>query len=391
VDWQGNGSITVIQQNVAWSGVPVPTETLTLSNWIVQPSPLGAGSVLSWMTTRPAVVQKTWSIVQSAPGVNNGNLLGVATVSPTEAWAVGLQSDGGAEAQPLIEHFINGLWQTVPANDSNIRDILYSVAVVSASDIWAVGRSWGQPLIEHWNGNSWSVFPGDPTVYVGWLNKAIVISASNVWAVGGDDGTAFSEHWDGSSWTAFYGDAGEFYDVKAFSHVWAMGNNSGGGTLLEEWTGSGWTALPVPLVGGQDTPKGIAGFSDSNFYLAGMQYSQTTQLGQDYVQHWNGKSWTVSSTPPSFNNVSFNSGAYAIAADSRSDIWTVGWSQLPNSSVQPFMYHWEGQVWSAFIAPSVQNNEGSLSDITFASDHTGWAVGGQSNSTTSRPLIERYA
>jgi len=51
----GNGTINIIQQNIAWNGAAVPTETLQVNNWIIQPGTHGAGSVISWMTTRPVV------------------------------------------------------------------------------------------------------------------------------------------------------------------------------------------------------------------------------------------------------------------------------------------------------------------------------------------------
>ena len=48
----GNGLLTVIQQNIYWNHAAVPIEALNVINWVIQPSPHGAGSVISWMTTR---------------------------------------------------------------------------------------------------------------------------------------------------------------------------------------------------------------------------------------------------------------------------------------------------------------------------------------------------
>src|SRR6266550_149132 len=53
-------------------------------------------------------------------------------------------------------------WSVVPSPNGSSSSGLSGVAVVSASDIWAVGSSGNQmsgaqTLIEHWNGSSWSV------------------------------------------------------------------------------------------------------------------------------------------------------------------------------------------------------------------------------------------
>lgn len=47
-----DGSINVIQQNIRWNGSYQPADTLKISGYIIQPSTKGAGSVVSWMTTR---------------------------------------------------------------------------------------------------------------------------------------------------------------------------------------------------------------------------------------------------------------------------------------------------------------------------------------------------
>src|SRR2546429_116361 len=63
-------------------------------------------------------------------------------------------------------------WSVVPSPNGSSSSGLSGVAVVSASDIWAVGssgsqRSGAQTLIEHWNGSSWSVVtsPNPGSIY----------------------------------------------------------------------------------------------------------------------------------------------------------------------------------------------------------------------------------
>jgi hypothetical protein len=70
VNASGNGTITVFQQNISWKGHAVPSDTLTVSNWVIQSSTQGAGSVISWMTTR--LVPTTINFSVTMPGIGSG-------------------------------------------------------------------------------------------------------------------------------------------------------------------------------------------------------------------------------------------------------------------------------------------------------------------------------
>jgi hypothetical protein len=148
----------------------------------------------------------SWSIVTSPnQGVNANQLSAIATVSPSDAWAVGsYYRNNTVEWQTLIEHWNGTSWSVVASpNAPGMQDFLYGVTALSASDIWAVGDVWNgayEPLTEHWNGTVWSVVPapradGD-TLY------AVSGSTSNdVWAVGGNGAGALTMHWNGSQWS----------------------------------------------------------------------------------------------------------------------------------------------------------------------------------------------
>jgi|GEM_PF-5634283 CHAP domain len=73
-----DGSINVIQQNVAWAGVPVPTETLQIRNGVIQPSTHGAGSVISWMTIQTVPFQHATPTPMPTPTPTN-----IPTPTPT--------------------------------------------------------------------------------------------------------------------------------------------------------------------------------------------------------------------------------------------------------------------------------------------------------------------
>ena len=83
----------------------------------------------------------TWSIVPSpSPDANHDALLGVAALSPTDVWAVG---SSGQEAVTLIEHWNGSSWSVVPSPNISTSygsaNTLSGLAAVSSTQVWAVG------------------------------------------------------------------------------------------------------------------------------------------------------------------------------------------------------------------------------------------------------------
>ena len=108
----------------------------------------------------------TWTQVPS-PSTNPSSepslLSGVSATSSSNAWAVGsyATSSGGAT---VIEHWNGTTWTQVPSPNpggTTATDSLYGVASISSSNALAVGASspdetTTQTLVEHWNGTAWS-------------------------------------------------------------------------------------------------------------------------------------------------------------------------------------------------------------------------------------------
>ena len=72
---------------------------------------------------------------QGFPG-QSAELLGIAIISPSDIWAVG-GGFGSSHPGPLVMHFDGKQWSqvTVPGNGS-----LIGVTAVSTDDVWAVGN-----------------------------------------------------------------------------------------------------------------------------------------------------------------------------------------------------------------------------------------------------------
>lgn len=153
-----------------------------------------------------------WQVVPS-PSIGNldNNLAAVSAASASDAWAVGdYNSNNPNVLENLGEHWDGSSWQVIPSpNPGSDGNILYGVAAIADSDVWAVGGQqdsngiW-HPLAEHWNGKSWSVASTpDPNGGGNLLYAVKAVSSGRIYAAG-QSGSAFPsqalvEHWNGKT------------------------------------------------------------------------------------------------------------------------------------------------------------------------------------------------
>jgi len=196
-------------------------------------------------------------------------------------------------------------WHVVASPNGNTsNNFLYSVAAVSASNVWAGGYYYSAPnyktLMEHWNGSSWSIAPSPNVSHKdNFVNSVAAVSASDVWAVGytyatGSPNQTLIEHWNGSSWSVVPSPNGNtsgniLYSVArvSSSSVWAVGYDSNGSvnkTLTERWNGTSWTVVPSANANNSyNILTGVAAISNSNVWAvgndegSGMIYSTLTE------------------------------------------------------------------------------------------------------------------
>ena len=246
-------SIVAVSANDIWavgySGLNTLTEHWNGSSWLVVASPnMGLSSTLS----------------------------GVTALSTNDIWAVGnFDIKSGGPERTLTEHWNGGSWTIVksPNVAGSQFNALTSVAALSPTDIWAVGISEvnyndGENLTEHWNGSHWTIVPSpNAGSGVNGLNSVALVSATDVWAVGfsvgsGIPGQTVAEHWNGSNWTIVkspnvgsVGDGFSSVTVVSATDIWAVGGyskNNGfntGRTLTEHWNGSTWLVVKSPNAG----------------------------------------------------------------------------------------------------------------------------------------------
>lgn len=329
---------------------------------ILRPSHL-PGSISGISASKP------WRVLSSAnPSASGDYLYAVVAISATNTWSVGDYLSGTGKTmidQTLIEHYNGASWSVVPSPNPGTGpngNYLRAVAVVSASDIYAVGSQGGAgALIEHYNGASWSVManPG-----VGVLRGIAVISARNIWAVGDDGGPTRTliEHYNGSTWSVVpspnfglgSGDYNELSGIAAIaaSNIYAVGyystSSNSHQTFIVHYNGSKWSIVPSPNVSGtHDYLSGVTAISASNIYAVGGSYTLDSS-GKALIEHFNGSKWSIvlSSTPYTLSSLN------TVQAASASDIYAVGYSFTGTPSIPSLVEHYNGSKWSVVASPN---------------------------------------
>ncbi|HJQ73283.1 MAG TPA: hypothetical protein VJ814_00235 [Gaiellaceae bacterium] len=126
----------------------------------------------------------------SPGGPAKPSVLTGVTAAAGDVWAVGRYSLNKKQL-PLFERWDGARWRVVPSpgtTGSRERRDAFSAGALASDDVWAVGTDASgtgtQPLVERWDGSAWSVVPTPPTSTDDSLASVAVLSPSDVWAVG---------------------------------------------------------------------------------------------------------------------------------------------------------------------------------------------------------------
>src|SRR6266568_4088953 len=175
--------------------------------------------------------------------------------------------------------------------------------------------------------------------------------------------------------------------------VWAVGSSgnqrSGAQTLIEHWNGSSWSVVTSPNPGSiYNTLYGVTVISAANVWAVGY-YVNTTGVTQTLIEHWNGTSWSVVKSP---SPATGNNELFSVSAASASSIWTVGFltnntSQTPVD--QTLIEHWNGSSWSVMKSPNPGSSSDHLNGVAAISTSDVWAVG-NGKTSSGKTLIEHW-
>jgi hypothetical protein len=363
-----------------------PTSTDTIST---QGDGHSAGAVS--LTGSGWTVQPSFSF-----GSQDNILAGVSAASTTDAWAVGafIPSSTGVLAT-LAHHFDGTSWTAFPLPNVGVQqNVLQAVSMPGPGKAWAVGyfvngKFQQQTLIEHFDSTVWSVVPSpSPGALQNILYGVAAVTDTDVWAVGADQDAnglwhTLAEHWDGSAWSVVKTvDAGangnQFYAVKALASnsVYAVGQQAGAGfpnqALVEHWDGKTWSVVAAPADASTALPLGVTATASSLTFV-GEQETDTAPY-TNYVVAGSPGSLSIQSTP---NAGSGENDLFATATANDGTTFAVGWDINTNSgNHDPLILHGVNGTWSIDSTPNPTT--GGDSGFAAVSPIPGgglWAVG----------------
>ncbi|HTG46313.1 MAG TPA: hypothetical protein VK646_01485 [Actinomycetota bacterium] len=140
-------------------------------------------------------------------------------------------------------------------------------------------------------------------------------------------------------------------------------------------TATGWSIVAGPNTFGQWVFQDVAAVGASDVWAVGVRGGNTGTL----AEHWDGSSWTVSST---LDPDALGDRLHGVAAADATHVWAVGVGLTMSGGV-PLIERWNGTDWSQDAAPG----DGTLWGVGALSATDAWAVGSTMAGTT---LIERW-
>ena len=296
----------------------------------------------------------------------------------------------------LTHHFDGTRWTAYPLPNVGVQEnALYAVSMPTTGKAWAVGyyvsgRFVQQTLIEHFDGTVWSVVPSpSPGALQNILFGVGAITDSDVWAVGGEQDAnglwhTLTEHWDGPAWSVVSAvDAGssgnQLYAVKALAtdDVYAVGQQAGAGVpnqaLIEHWNGKSWSVVSSPADASASVlPLGVTATS-STLTLVGEQETDMAPY-TSYVAAGAPGAESIQTTP---NAGTGENDLFAAATAADGTTWAVGWDiNTSTGNHDPLVLQGKNGMWSLVSSPSL----GTGSDTGFAAiaaipGGAMWAVG----------------
>lgn len=327
----------------------------------------------------PSTVPLTIFQVVSTPNEHqpfpaNNYLNAISYSSPSDVWAVGASTI----------HFDGQQWTAFSAPDisGSGTNALTGVADLSPDNVWAVGYineyTVGQnpsAIVEHFNGTLWQMFPSPqfPSSDQVFLRSITAVSPTDIWAGGSDFEDPYEfpllEHFDGTAWTQYPPPASECalfgISADASNDVWAAGATLGGGTCILHYDGSTWEGVSSPFVCcGDNYLNGIMALAPDNVWAAGwyIQSASDDRPTFTLIEHWDGSSWQVVSSPNIGPDTDYNNQLRGITAVSANDVWAFGTSgNYEIGTGSTLLEHWNGSSWAIFPSPNAEL-DGILND-----------------------------
>jgi hypothetical protein len=225
-----------------------------------------------------------------------------------------------------------------------LQNILFGVAAITDSDVWAVGAEQDQiglwhTLTEHWDGSAWSVVTAmDPGPNGNQLYAVTAVSSNNVYAVGQQAGAAFPNQ-----------------------------------ALIEQWNGHAWKVVPSPQDRSASAlPLGVTA-TGSSVTIVGQRETDTAPY-TTYVTAGKTGALSILTAP---NAGDGENDLFAVSTASDGSTWAVGWEiDTATGNHDPLILQGVNGVWSLVSSPSFAlGSDSGLAAITAIPGGGLWAVG----------------
>jgi hypothetical protein len=240
-------------------------------------------------------------------------------------------------------------------------------------------------------------------------------SSTNVWAVGyqGDGSTnsvPIAEHWKGETWaltsprTVPGSTSTQLFGVSVLGrrNVWAVGSATVDGvgmtSLAEHWNGKRWTIVSTPNPAGSDVTgfSAISGDQADDLWAVGLAYDPSTFGYTAFAEHWNGKKWALSDPVDPSGSWSPLRG---VASTPGSGALTVGEYEAAAGEYDALAEVWDDHAWSQTALPTPRRAVvSSLYAVSAADANHAYAAGCWSTTVLfcgiaggeQQPLVERW-
>jgi len=160
--------------------------------------------------------------------------------------------------------------------------------------------------------------------------------------------------------------------------AWAVGNYFDTGlqaeqTLIQHWDGTTWSIASSPNMGSADNLLfGVSALTSEDVWAVG-SWTAPQNYSKTLILHWNGVEWSVVPSPtPGPVGYGFLFDVTAIAAD---DVWAVGDAEISIGITHTLVEHWNGSTWRAVRSPNRGELPNALGAVAAIGPDDAWAVG----------------
>src|SRR5207249_2207057 len=143
-------------------------------------------------------------------------------------------------------------------------------------------------------------------------------------------------------------------------------------TLTIHWNGKSWSVVSSPNPQQMDVLQGVGGSGPNDVWAVGYQSDGATSA--TLALHWDGHGWNVvASANPS---ATFNAMRGVVSLSSN-DAWTAGYQADGNGEMVTLIEHWDGSVWTVSSSPNPGPSTNVLIGMAEVSGPRLWAAGYQ--------------